>query len=112
MTTLPPVVSWDGTIRERTRGEVLRVEGTAARIRREVAEIRAAAEQLAAAGPVEAAVAEFLTVQAVLLERAGATPARADRIRPDDDTAEEPGAYPSAARSALLIARAHQGARR
>lgn len=107
MTALPPRVNWDGDERPATAMEVDRAEGTAARIRREVAEIRAAAEQLASGGPFEAQVAEFLTVRATMLERAGGTALRADSMRREEDTLDEPGTFPNAARSALLIARAY-----
>ncbi|WP_327270771.1 hypothetical protein OG233_30690 (plasmid) [Streptomyces sp. NBC_01218] len=103
---LPPVVS----TRDPGRGETDHAEATAIRIRAEAAEIHTAAEQLAAADdPFREAVAAYLTVQAVLLERAGGTTARA--ILPDEDTVAQPGVFPSAARSALLIARTHRAAR-
>lgn len=94
--------TWPATTRE-----VHRAEATASRIRGEVAEIRTAAGHLAAGTPFEQAVAEFLGVQATVLERAGGTPRRADGLRPDEDTREDPGMFPTAARSALLITRAH-----
>ncbi|WP_331756269.1 hypothetical protein OHA04_45215 (plasmid) [Streptomyces sp. NBC_01590] len=106
MTTLNRRVDWDGNVREATAMEVDRAEGTAARIQHEVAEMRAAAEQLSSGGPFEAQVAEFLTVQATMLERAGSTAQRADSMRREEDTVDESGAFPTAARSALLIARA------
>ncbi|MEW9521812.1 hypothetical protein [Streptomyces tubercidicus] len=111
MTDLPPIVNWRGEQRQPTTGEVARAEGTAARIRQEVADMRAAAEQLAAGSrsPFESAVADFLAVQATMLERAGSTPQRANSLRPEEDTREERDTFPSAARSALLIARAHLG---
>jgi hypothetical protein len=87
--------------------EVDLAEGTAARIRREVAEIREAADDLAAGTDVEVAVSAFLTVQAELLERHGGTAERADSLSRYDDTVDHPGMFPTAARSALLIARAH-----
>ena len=107
MTALHRRVDWDGNVREATAMEVDRAEGTAARIRREVAEIRTAAEKLATGGPFEAQVAEFLTVQATMLERAGGTAQRADSMRREEDTLDEPGTCPIPARSALLIARAY-----
>ncbi|MFD8609377.1 hypothetical protein [Streptomyces sp. NPDC059631] len=107
MTTLPPRVDWSGNERPASAMEVGRAEGTAARVRREVAEMRAAAEQFATGGPFEAAVAEFLTVRAEMHERAGGTAERADHMDRYDYTADAPGAFPSPARSALLIARAH-----
>lgn len=106
MSGLPPRVDWDGNEREASDAEVARAESTAARIRSEVAEIRAAAERLAAGSPFEAAVAEFLTVQAAILERAGSTAQRAENLSRYDDTLDDPGTFPSAARSALLIAEA------
>ncbi|MFF2571184.1 hypothetical protein [Streptomyces sp. NPDC058084] len=109
MTKLPPRVDWDGNERPASAAEVSRAEGTAARIRREVAEMRRAADELASGSPFEAAVAEFLTTRALMLERAGATPERADSLRPEEDTLAEPGTFPTAARSALLIAHAHLG---
>ncbi|MEU3399458.1 hypothetical protein [Streptomyces filamentosus] len=109
MTKLPTRVDWNGNERPASTREVYRAESTAARIRREVADIRAAAEQLAAGTPLEAAVADFLTVQATILERAGGTAELADSIRREQDTLEDPGMFPSPARSALLIARAHLG---
>ncbi|MFD8516616.1 hypothetical protein ACFV27_37430 [Streptomyces antimycoticus] len=109
MTTLPTRVDWDGNERPASGMEVSRAEGTAIRVRREVAEIRAAAEQLATGSPSEVAVADFLAVQATMLERAGSTPQRADSMRPEQDTRENPGTFPTAARSALLIARAQLG---
>ncbi|MFD9721096.1 hypothetical protein [Streptomyces sp. NPDC059076] len=111
MTGLPIRVDWNGNQREATTGEIARAEGTAARIRREVGEMRTAAEQLANGGPVDQAVADFLTVQATLLERSGGTLQRADNLRPEDDTRDQPGMLNNAARSALLIARAHLGAK-
>jgi len=108
MTTLPTRVNWDGTQRPASAAEVGRAQGKAARIRREVTEIRTAAEQLAVTGsPFDAEVAAFLTAQATLLERAGGTPGRADSMRKEEDTLHESGTFPTAARSALLIARAH-----
>lgn len=110
MTNLPPRVDWHGNKRPASSMEVDRAEGTANRIRREVADIRHAAEQLADGGPFESQVAEFLTAQATMLERAGSTPQRADSLRPEEDTREDPGTFPTPARSALLIARAYLGA--
>ena len=107
MSTLPPHVDWHGRRREPDAHEVALAEGTAARVRREVAEIRAAAELLAAGTATEAAVADFLRVQATLLERAGGTAESTTTLRPHEDTREESGMLPTAARSALLIARAH-----
>ncbi|MEE6264854.1 hypothetical protein V2E29_04235 [Streptomyces diastatochromogenes] len=107
MTTLPARVDWGGNERPASAMEMARAEGTATRIRREVAEISFAAGQLAAGNPFEAAVAEFLTTQATMLERAGSSPQRADSMRREEDTLDEPGTFPTAARSALLIARAH-----
>ncbi|BDT39486.1 hypothetical protein [Streptomyces yaizuensis] len=107
MTSLPTRVDSHGNEREASAMEVNRAEGTAIRIRREVAEIRAAAARLAAGTTAEKAVADFLTVQATMLERAGGTPQRADGMRLDDDTVDQPGQFPSPARSALLIARAY-----
>lgn len=109
MTDLPPIVNWHGEKRQATTGEAARAEGTAARIREEVADIRAAAEQLASGSPLQAAVADFLTVQAKILERSGGTADRANGLTSDQDTREEPGMLPTAARSALLIARAQLG---
>ncbi|SEB31633.1 hypothetical protein SAMN04490357_0186 [Streptomyces misionensis] len=109
MTTLPPRVDWHGNERPASAMEVDRAEGIAARIRREVAEIRTAAEQLAAGSPFEAQVAEFLTVRAEILERAGGTAERATSLGRHDDTLAEPGMFPNPARSALLIARAYLG---
>lgn len=106
MSILPPRADWDGKVRAASDAEVARAESTAARIRREVTEIRAAAERLSDGIPFETAVAEFLTVQAALLERGGGTAQRAEMLRTDEDTREAPGMFPSAARSALLIARA------
>lgn len=105
MSIVPPRVDWDGNERPASTMEVARAEETAARIRREAAEIRAAAEQLGDGNPFEAAIAEFLTAQATLLERCGGTPQRAEMLRPDEDTRDAPGMFPTAARSALLIAR-------
>ncbi|MEU1135097.1 hypothetical protein ABZ383_35470 [Streptomyces sp. NPDC005900] len=109
MTNLPTRVDWHGNERPPSPMEMVRAEGVAARIRREVAEIRTAAEQLAGGNPFDAAVAEFLTVQATVLERAGSTAERAASMRQHEDTLEQPGMFPSQARSALLIARAHVG---
>jgi hypothetical protein len=91
--------------------EVSRAEGTASRIRREVAEIRLAADDLAAGTDFEVSVSAFLTVQATMLERAGGTSERADSLRPEQDTREDPNTFPTPARSALLIARAHHDGR-
>ncbi|MFD4795906.1 hypothetical protein [Streptomyces anulatus] len=107
MTTLNRRVDWDGNVREATAMEIDRAEGTAARIRSEVAEMRSAVEQLASNGPFEIQVAEFLTVQATMLERAGSTAQRADSMRREEDTLHDPDTFPSPARSALLIARAY-----
>lgn len=106
MTTLPSHVDWNGNERPATAMEVAMAESTAARIRREVAEIRSAAEQLATGNQFDTAVAEFLTIQATILERCGGTELSASVLRPDDDTREWAGMFPTAARSALLIARA------
>ncbi|MGI5135473.1 MULTISPECIES: hypothetical protein [unclassified Streptomyces] len=108
---LPSRVDWEGNERPAFAAEVARAEATAARIRREVAEIRTAVERLAGGSPLNAAVAEFLTVQATLLERHGGTAQRAETLSRYDDTREDPGVFPSAARSALLIARAALGIR-
>lgn len=104
--SLPPRVDWNGNERPASAMEVSRAEGTAVRINREVAEIRAAAEQLATRSPFERAVAEFLTTEATMLERNGGTAQRAEALRFDQDTREQSGMFPTAARSALLIARA------
>lgn len=106
MSGLPPRVDWDGNEQKASDAEVARAGGTAARIRREVAEIRSAVERLNGGSPFESSVAEFLSVQANLLERRGSTPQRADSLRSEGDTREVAGSFPSAARSALLIARA------
>ena len=87
MTELPIRVDWHGNERPASAMEVTRADGTA----------------------FEAAVAGFLTVQATMLDRAGGTPERADSMRREDDTLEDPDTFPTAARSALLIARAHLG---
>ncbi|MEU1599316.1 hypothetical protein ABZ468_42580 [Streptomyces sp. NPDC005708] len=108
---LAPHVDWAGNERAASAAEVARAEATAARIRREVAEIRTAVERLAGGSPLNAAVANFLTVQATLLERHGGTAQRAETLNRCDDTREDPGVFPSAARSALLIARAALGIR-
>ncbi|MGW9026831.1 hypothetical protein ACWGQ5_22125 [Streptomyces sp. NPDC055722] len=108
---LPPRVDWAGNERPASAAEVARAEATAARIRREVAEIRTAVERLTGGSPLNAAVAEFLTVQATLLERHGGTAQRAETLSRYDDTREDPSVFPSAARSALLIARAALGIR-
>lgn len=105
--SLPPISDWHGNQREATTGETARAEATAARVLAEVAEIRAAADQLAAGTPIEAAVADFLRVQATLLERTGGSLAGTRTMRPDEDTREWAGMLTTAARSALLIARAH-----
>ncbi|MFE9735502.1 hypothetical protein ACFYO9_34165 [Streptomyces sp. NPDC005863] len=110
MTTLHRRVDWDDNVREATAIETDRAEGTATRIRHQVTEIRTAAEQLTATGDIfDAAVATFLTAQATMLERAGSTAQRADSMRREEDTLDDPGTFPSPARSALLIARAHLG---
>ncbi|MEU1592826.1 hypothetical protein ABZ468_08170 [Streptomyces sp. NPDC005708] len=108
---LPPRADWEGNERPATAAEVARAEATAARIRREVAEIRTAAERLEGGSPFAVAVAEFLTVQATLLERHGGTAERAESLSRYDDTRDDPDTFPSAARSALLIARAALGIR-
>lgn len=108
MTKLPTRVDWTGKERPASAMEISRAEGIVVRVRREVAEIRAAAEQLAAtSSPFDAEVAEFLTVQANMLERAGGNILAADCMRREDDTLDEPGTFPTPARSALLIARAY-----
>lgn len=104
---LPQREDWHGNRRPASAMEMSRAEGTAARIRGEVAEIRTAVSELAGGTPFEVAVAQFLTVQAELLERNGSTPLRADDLRDIDDTRDTPGIFETAARSALLIARAH-----
>ncbi|MEV7897411.1 hypothetical protein [Streptomyces cyaneofuscatus] len=104
--TLPPLTNWHGDERPATGAETALAAGRAARVRREVADIRAAAQQMADGSPVEAEVAAFLTVQAELLERAGGEASSAHYLRPEQDTRQEPGMFPTAARSALLIARA------
>lgn len=111
MTSLPPRVDWHGNERPASAMEVERAEGTAARIRAEANEIRAAAEQLASGSAFEAQVAEFLTVQATMLERNGGEARYANTLRPDQDTREQRDMLPTAARSALLIARAYTASR-
>ncbi|MEU1133355.1 hypothetical protein ABZ383_26460 [Streptomyces sp. NPDC005900] len=107
---LPPRVDWHGHEREATAGEVAQAEGTAARVRREVADMRAAAERLASGTAFEVAVATFLQTEATLLERRGAEARYAAVLPWDKDTRAEPGMLPTAARSALLIARAYLAA--
>lgn len=109
VTTLPTRVEWNGKERPASAMEVTLAEGTAVRIRHEVAEIREAADDLAAGTDFEVAVAAFLIAQATMLERAGSTAERADSMRREEDTLDEPGTFPNPARSALLIARAHRG---
>ncbi|MBD2829882.1 hypothetical protein ID875_21170 [Streptomyces globisporus] len=104
--SLPPVTNWHGDERVATATETARAAGTAARIRREVAEIRAAAEQLKNDDGFEAEVAAFLTGQALMLERAGGEARYAHTMRPHQDTLEDRDMFPTAARRALLIARA------
>ncbi|MFD5907064.1 hypothetical protein ACFWHG_36990 [Streptomyces microflavus] len=104
--SLPPITNWHGDERAATAAETALAEGRAARIRREVAEIRTAAEQLAAGSPAEAEVAAFLTDQALMLERAGGEARSARHLRPEQDTIAEPGMFPTPALRALLIARA------
>ncbi|MFM9735187.1 hypothetical protein [Streptomyces niveiscabiei] len=111
MSILPPRTDWHGRTREHTSVETALIEGTARRIRREAEEIRTAAEQLADGTAVEREVAAFLRVQATLLERAGATPDRTAYLRPEENTQAVDGMFPTAARSALLIARAHHADR-
>lgn len=112
MTGLPPRVNWHNEERPATEAEVELAEGTAARIRREVAEMRTTAEQLRNDGDtLHAAVADFLTVQATILERNGGEPRYASTLRAEQDTREQPGMLPTAARSALLISRAYPQAR-
>ncbi|MEU1121842.1 MULTISPECIES: hypothetical protein [unclassified Streptomyces] len=81
-----------------------------ARIRREVADMRAAADLLAAGAAWEVQTADFLRTTATVLERNGGTAQHAELLRWDQDTREEPGMLPTAARSALLIARARLAA--
>lgn len=110
LAALPTRVDWNGNERPASAMEVTRAESTAIRIRREVEEIRAAAGQLTATGgEFEREVAEFLTVQALMLSRAGSTAQRADMMRREEDTLDDPGTFPNPARSALLIARAYLG---
>ncbi|MFD0353672.1 hypothetical protein ACFVHW_07965 [Streptomyces sp. NPDC127110] len=111
MTTLPQRVDWYDNRRPASAAEVAWAEGTATRIRREVADIRTAADSLAAGTDFDKAVAAFLLMQATMLERNGGTPEHADSMRREQDTLEEPGTFPTAARSALLIARARLDAR-
>jgi hypothetical protein len=109
---LPPRVDWHGNKREATVAEITRAEGTAARIRREVAEMRAAAERLRDGGDAfDTAVADFLTVEATALERNGGEARYAETLSSDQDTRERHGMLATAARSALLIARAYTEAR-
>ncbi|MCG0065990.1 hypothetical protein L0F81_22280 [Streptomyces tricolor] len=105
-----PIIDWHGNQREPAAQEVARAEAAAARVRREVAEIREAAGQLADGSPGERAVADFLRTQATLLERAGGTAGDVATLRPHQDTREQPGMLPTAARSALLIARVYHPA--
>ncbi|GAA0611994.1 hypothetical protein [Streptomyces crystallinus] len=107
MTTLPTRVDGDGTERQASARETHRAEGTSARIRGEVAEIRTAADDLAVGTDFDRSLSAFLTVQAELLKRHGATAQHADSLSRNDDTRDDPGMFPTAARSALLISRAH-----
>ncbi|MER8199672.1 hypothetical protein ABTY00_37870 [Streptomyces microflavus] len=107
--SLPPRTNWHGDERPASGAETARAEGTAARIRREVAEIRAAADQLKDGGAFETEVTAFSRVQATALERAGGDAVYASALRPEQDTRLETGMLPTAARSALLIARALTG---
>nr|WP_024127909.1 hypothetical protein [Streptomyces sp. 14R-10]AHF46183.1 hypothetical protein pZL1.18c [Streptomyces sp. 14R-10] len=104
--SLPPRSDWHNNERPATAVENAMAEGRASRVRREVAEIRAAAEQLKGEGRFEAEVAAFLTTRALMLERAGGEARYASTMRPAEDTVEERDMFPTAARSALLIARA------
>lgn len=104
---LPIREDWNGNRCPASAMEIHRAEATASRIRREVAEIRRAAKHLAEGSPFEVAVSDFLTVQATMLERAGATTQRADNLSDLDDTRDQPGIFTTPARNALLIARAH-----
>ncbi|MGW2937859.1 hypothetical protein ACWDA7_40005 [Streptomyces sp. NPDC001156] len=108
---LPSRVDRAGNERPASVAEVARPEASAARIRREVAEIRTAVQRLSGGSRLNVAVAEFLAVQATLLERHGGTAQRAETPSRYDDTREDPSMFPSAARSALLIARAALGIR-
>ncbi|WP_125264858.1 hypothetical protein [Streptomyces alboflavus] len=109
---LPSRVAWDGAERAATAGEIARAEGTAARVRREVGEIRAAADELASGTSFEAAVAVFLNAEATVLERNGGTVHQAAHLASHQDTRDQDGMLPTSARSALLVARAHLGSAR
>lgn len=104
---LPSHTDWERNERPATAADMACAEGTAARIRGEVAEIRTAAERLAAGSPFEAAVGDFLRVQAAVLERNGGTIQQAENLSRGEDTREDPGMLATPARCALLIARAH-----
>lgn len=100
----PPIVDWHGNERQWSEAEVALQNGRVARINREVAEIRRAAEQMAAKGDLfHSEVAEFLNAEALMLERAN----KGSFLRGEDDTQERPGMFHTAARRALLIARAY-----
>lgn len=99
-------VDWHGAEVPYTAEENRRQGGRIARVRCEVGEMRTAAAQLRELGGVlRCEVAGFLERQALLLERANEW-CSATELPERDDTREEPGCMPNAARSALLIARA------
>ncbi len=91
-----PIIDWHGNQRDLDAQEVARAEATAARVRREVAEIREAADRLAGSG--ESAVADFLHTQATLPSRPRCLPPGRWPVRwRDQPRGESPQSYPRVA---------------
>jgi hypothetical protein len=89
-----------------TRDEVLRHKARLARVRQEVADIRRAAASLRGAGGVfHTEVADFLTTEARVLERANEADGSVE-LAWEDDTRESKDYGATSARRALLLARA------
>ncbi|MEW2493740.1 hypothetical protein AB0942_09355 [Streptomyces nodosus] len=103
-------MDWHGAEVPYTAEEDRRQGSRITRVRREVGEMRTAATQLRElGGALRCEVAAFLERQALLLERANEW-CSATELPERDDTREDPGCMPNAARSALLIARAQLAA--
>jgi len=102
-----PGEDWNGQVVERSPVQRALANSRYKRVVGEVAEIREAAELMTHSGdPFHQATSVFLTVQARLLDNENES-CLGTELPWHNDTAETSGMLPSAARSALLIARAY-----
>ncbi|MGW3415605.1 hypothetical protein [Streptomyces sp. NPDC000888] len=106
-------VNWEGKEIPYSDWERIRYDQRVTRVRKEVAEIRAAADGIRTeGGAFHTEVADFLTSEARMLESSNEVDGGVE-LQPQDDTTERPNWGTTTARRALLIAHAwhrdHQG---